>query len=253
MPRLGLQRPRGRLFEKRHAKLGGRRKGTPSRVTRDIKELLASIVNEGEEYQEALRARMIAGKAPTWIRLPPTTRWGSPGSRSRLRPTRISRTSCYSIAGGCGTYLFSAGPRGGGWPRSLRSRLHQRKRSCQSASRKRTAPSAKISVGWSAGLPSTCSGAMHCSVPIMTPARVSDGWLMDSVRGNGTIHRRRRCDPGQAEVEEPHAGAGSRLLRRCRRRAAYRCSGAPTRSPRACRMAPCSRSPPSSAARASTG
>jgi len=63
MPRLGLQRPRGRPFEPGHAKKGGRKKGTPNRVTRDIKELLASIVNEDEEYQRSLRRRMIAGKA----------------------------------------------------------------------------------------------------------------------------------------------------------------------------------------------
>ena len=57
------KRPSGRPFEKGHKKLGGRRKGTPNRVSAEMKTFLKSVI-EDPEYQEALRARMIAGKAP---------------------------------------------------------------------------------------------------------------------------------------------------------------------------------------------
>jgi hypothetical protein len=57
------KRPSGQPFRKGHAKLGGRKKGTPNRASTEMRVFLKSVI-EDPEYQEALRARMIAGKAP---------------------------------------------------------------------------------------------------------------------------------------------------------------------------------------------
>ena len=70
MPRLrelgvrpGTKKAGGRPFEKGHKKQGGRKKGTPNKVTLEVKNLLQSIL-EDPEYQASLRERMIAGRAP---------------------------------------------------------------------------------------------------------------------------------------------------------------------------------------------
>ena len=59
---LDLKKPSGRPFEKGHQKLGGRKRGTPNRASAEMKEFLRSVI-EDPDYQDALRARMIAGKA----------------------------------------------------------------------------------------------------------------------------------------------------------------------------------------------
>lgn len=60
--RPATKRPGGRPFRPGHPKLGGRTKGTPNRVSAEMKAFLKSVI-EDPEYQDALRARMIAGKA----------------------------------------------------------------------------------------------------------------------------------------------------------------------------------------------
>ena len=62
--RLATKKPSGRPFTKGHGKLGGRKKGTPNVVTRDLKEFLKSFVENDVEYQENLRERLRAGKTP---------------------------------------------------------------------------------------------------------------------------------------------------------------------------------------------
>jgi hypothetical protein len=60
--RLGLKKPGGRPFEKGHKKLGGRKKGTPNRATRDVKEFFKEFL-ESAEYQENVQQRILAGRA----------------------------------------------------------------------------------------------------------------------------------------------------------------------------------------------
>ncbi len=62
--RLGIKKPSGRPFQKGHAKLGGRRGGTPNRATRDVREMFRAIF-EDPAYAKSLRERILSGKAPT--------------------------------------------------------------------------------------------------------------------------------------------------------------------------------------------
>ena len=60
--RLGTKKAGGRPFKKGHRKLGGRKKGTPNRITREVKEFLKEFVNSSE-YQANLKTRILSGKA----------------------------------------------------------------------------------------------------------------------------------------------------------------------------------------------
>jgi hypothetical protein len=76
--RPSTKRPSGSPFRPGHPKLGGRTKGTPNRVSVEMKEFLKSVI-EDPEYQEALRARMIAGKAAHMEQLAAYYTLGKPG------------------------------------------------------------------------------------------------------------------------------------------------------------------------------
>ena len=86
------KRPSGRPFEKGHKKLGGRKKGTPNRVSAEMRTFLKSVI-EDPEYQEALRARMIAGKAAHMEQLATYYVLGKPQDQVRFRPPRTWRSS----------------------------------------------------------------------------------------------------------------------------------------------------------------
>jgi hypothetical protein len=60
--RLGTKRPSGRPFQKGHKKLGGRKRGTPNKATRDVKEFFAEFMSS-PEYQDNIRQRILAGRA----------------------------------------------------------------------------------------------------------------------------------------------------------------------------------------------
>lgn len=57
---------RGR-FRKGRAKTGGRRKGTPNRATRAVREFLAEVVQDGD-VQAALRERLLAGDTAAFFK-----------------------------------------------------------------------------------------------------------------------------------------------------------------------------------------
>lgn len=59
--------PRGRSFERGHKKLGGRKPGTPNKITRAVKEFLAAMVDDGE-VQDAVRDRIVRGDAVAFFR-----------------------------------------------------------------------------------------------------------------------------------------------------------------------------------------
>lgn len=58
---------RGRPKEKGCAKTGGRKKGTPNKVTRKVKEFLAALVDKAE-VQDAIEERIIRGDAVAFFR-----------------------------------------------------------------------------------------------------------------------------------------------------------------------------------------
>ena len=60
--RLGTKRSGGRPFQKGHKKLGGRKRGTPNKATRDVKDFFAEFMNS-PEYQDNIRQRILAGRA----------------------------------------------------------------------------------------------------------------------------------------------------------------------------------------------
>ena len=59
---------RGRPFEKGRAKTGGRQKGTPNKVTRDVKLWMAEIINKGN-VQDAIEERICRGDAVAFLRM----------------------------------------------------------------------------------------------------------------------------------------------------------------------------------------
>jgi hypothetical protein len=60
-------------------KTGGRRRGTPNRVTREVREFLAEVLTD-PGVQEALRAKLLAGDTSAFFK---AARWfmGSPARR----------------------------------------------------------------------------------------------------------------------------------------------------------------------------
>jgi len=54
-------------FSGKRPKTGGRKKGTPNKVTRKVKEFLAALVDKGE-VQDAVEARIISGDAVAFFR-----------------------------------------------------------------------------------------------------------------------------------------------------------------------------------------
>ena len=48
-------------FKKGHPGMGGRPKGIPNKITREVREFMASLVND-VEVQEAIKARIKSGK-----------------------------------------------------------------------------------------------------------------------------------------------------------------------------------------------
>lgn len=61
------KKPRGRPFAKGHKKSGGRKAGTPNKITRAVKEFLAALVDDGE-VQDAVRDRIVRGDAVAFFR-----------------------------------------------------------------------------------------------------------------------------------------------------------------------------------------
>ena len=90
--RYGLRKPSGRPVERGHKKVGGRRRGTPNRVSAEMKPLLRSVI-EDPEYQAAMRERMIAGKAGHMEQLATYYTLGKLRNRFTCRPRRAWRSS----------------------------------------------------------------------------------------------------------------------------------------------------------------
>jgi hypothetical protein len=84
--RPATKRPSGRPFRPGHRKLGGRAKGTPNRVSAEMRTFLRSVI-EDPEYQEALRARMIAGKAAHMEQLAAYYTCGKPQEQVQVQTT----------------------------------------------------------------------------------------------------------------------------------------------------------------------
>ena len=80
------KRPSGRPFPPGHKKLGGRKKGTPNRVSAEMRAFLKSVI-ESPEYQDALRARMIAGRAAHMEQLAAYYTLGKPQEQVQVQTT----------------------------------------------------------------------------------------------------------------------------------------------------------------------
>jgi hypothetical protein len=59
--------PKTGRFQKGHRKLGGRRKGTPNRLTRAVKAFLAELC-DSPAVQEAVQARVLKGDTVAFFR-----------------------------------------------------------------------------------------------------------------------------------------------------------------------------------------
>ena len=62
-----LEAKRDTRFQKGRAKTGGRKPGTPNKITRDVEEFLASLV-ASTRVQEAVEARIEKGDAVAFFR-----------------------------------------------------------------------------------------------------------------------------------------------------------------------------------------
>ena len=65
--RFAAKEPKGKPFEKGHAKLGGRKKGVPNKTTRAVKEFLAEILDRAD-VQDAIRQRILKGDTVAFFR-----------------------------------------------------------------------------------------------------------------------------------------------------------------------------------------
>ena len=61
-------RGRGRPFERGREKTGGRKAGTPNKITRDIKDWMAQIVAKAS-VQDAIEERILRGDAVAFLRI----------------------------------------------------------------------------------------------------------------------------------------------------------------------------------------
>lgn len=75
---------RGRPFQPGHAKVGGRRRGTPNNATHQIRSIARGLL-EDPAYQRALRQRLIAGSAQRIEQLLYVYAYGSPDPRHVTR------------------------------------------------------------------------------------------------------------------------------------------------------------------------
>jgi len=65
--RFAAKEPKGKPFEKGHAKLGGRKKGVPNKTTRAVKEFLAEILDRAD-VQDAIRQRILKGDTAAFFK-----------------------------------------------------------------------------------------------------------------------------------------------------------------------------------------